>query len=98
MITKQYPGSLTNESKQAYQMAGVVLTKIYVPVHQAINDILLLAETSTDQEWHNQILYLPLWSASHLAFLSTFQPESKKPATRCWSGIPNTPDLPSSGV
>ena len=45
--------------------AGKVMTGIFevsrdVPIGVAIEDILLLAECSLDEEWKNQILYLPL--------------------------------------
>ncbi|MDA0836889.1 MAG: DUF5615 family PIN-like protein [Planctomycetota bacterium] len=41
-------------------MAGAVIGDLYIPTHLAIDDILLLTETSEDGEWHNQVLYLPL--------------------------------------
>ena len=41
-------------------MPGVVEVIRSVPVGQAIEDLLLLAECSQDGEWEGQVLYLPL--------------------------------------
>jgi hypothetical protein len=41
-------------------MAGIIEVSRDVPIGVAIEDILLLAECSLDEEWKNQILYLPL--------------------------------------
>ena len=41
-------------------MPGVVEVTRSVPVGQAIEDLLLLAECSQDGEWEGQVLYLPL--------------------------------------
>ena len=41
-------------------MAGIFEVSRDVPIGVAIEDILLLAECSLDEEWENQILYLPL--------------------------------------
>lgn len=41
-------------------MPGVIEVNRSVPIGIAIEDILLLAETSHDKEWEGQILYLPL--------------------------------------
>jgi len=41
-------------------MAGIFEVSRDVPIGVAIEDILLLAECSLDEEWKNQILYLPL--------------------------------------
>jgi len=40
--------------------AGIFEVSRDVPIGVAIEDILLLAECSLDEEWKNQILYLPL--------------------------------------
>jgi hypothetical protein len=54
-------------SRHAYErvqagkgMPGVVEVSRTVPIGQAIEDIVLLAEASMKQEWEGQILYLPL--------------------------------------
>ncbi len=41
-------------------MPGVFEVSRKVPIGQAIEDILLLAEASLEQEWEGQIRYLPL--------------------------------------
>jgi len=41
-------------------MPGVIEISRSVRIGQAIDDILLLAEQSLDNEWEGQILYLPL--------------------------------------
>lgn len=41
-------------------MPGVFAAKTAVPIGQAIEDLLLLAECSDDSEWEGQIRYLPL--------------------------------------
>jgi hypothetical protein len=41
-------------------MAGIFEVSRDLPIGVAIEDILLLAEYSLDEEWKNQILYLPL--------------------------------------
>ena len=54
-------------TKYAYQrvaagqrLPGVIEVSRAVPVSVAIEDILLLAETSLENEWEGQVLYLPL--------------------------------------
>lgn len=42
------------------RMPGVVEVSRLVPIGLAIDDLLLLAEASTEDEWQGQILYLPL--------------------------------------
>jgi hypothetical protein len=42
------------------RMPGVIEVSRTVPLGQAIEDILLLAELSLPDEWADQILYLPL--------------------------------------
>jgi hypothetical protein len=58
---------VTTMTKLAYErvqsgqcMAGVIEIGLSVPVGLAIEDILLLAEYSLDNEWEGQVLYLPL--------------------------------------
>ena len=46
--------------RAAQPMPGVIEVGETVPVGQAIEDILLLAECSLDDEWEGQIQYLPL--------------------------------------
>jgi hypothetical protein len=41
-------------------MPGVVEVSRLVPIGSVIDDLLLLAEASTENEWQGQILYLPL--------------------------------------
>ena len=63
LLTHDYrtiPRSAYERIEAGLPMAGVVLGKIQIPVHQAIEDILLLAGSSEDDEWQDQILYLPL--------------------------------------
>lgn len=51
----------TYERVQAGQrMPGVIEVSRSVPIGVAIEDILLLAESSHEAEWEGQILYLPL--------------------------------------
>ncbi|MCC6187603.1 MAG: DUF5615 family PIN-like protein [Anaerolineales bacterium] len=42
------------------RLPGVIEVSRLVPLSQAIEEILLLAELSLDGEWEGQILYLPL--------------------------------------
>jgi|SRR3990170_8601530 len=58
---------VTTITKYAYErlraskrMPGVIEVNRSVPIGVAIDDILLLAETSREGEWDGQILYLPL--------------------------------------
>lgn len=46
--------------KASQRLPGVVEVSRSVPLGRAIEDILLLAELSLDDEWEGQILYLPL--------------------------------------
>jgi len=41
-------------------MSGVFVGDTYLPVQQAIEDILLLVECSEEREWEGQVRYLPL--------------------------------------
>jgi predicted nuclease of predicted toxin-antitoxin system len=41
-------------------MAGLIVIPQTYPVGQAIEDLLLIAEVSTGEEWHGQIVFLPL--------------------------------------
>src|SRR5262249_4701622 len=41
-------------------MPGVVEVSRLVPIGLVLDDLLLLAEASTEDEWQGQILYLPL--------------------------------------
>jgi predicted nuclease of predicted toxin-antitoxin system len=41
-------------------MAGLIVIPQAYPVGQAIEDLLLIAEVSTGEEWHGQIVFLPL--------------------------------------
>jgi hypothetical protein len=58
---------VTTITKYAYEriqagqrMPGVIEVSRSVPIGRAIEDILLLAESSHEAEWEGQILYLPL--------------------------------------
>jgi hypothetical protein len=46
--------------RAAQPMSGVIEIGETVPIGQAIEDILLLAECSLDDEWEGQVHYLPL--------------------------------------
>jgi hypothetical protein len=46
--------------RSAQPMPGVIEISETVPIGQAIEDILLLAECSLDDEWEGQVPYLPL--------------------------------------
>ena len=46
--------------RAAQPMPGVIEVSETVPIGQAIEDILLLAECSLDDEWEGQVHYLPL--------------------------------------
>ncbi len=41
-------------------MAGLILVRQNYPVGQAIEDLVLIAETTTAEEWHGKIIFLPL--------------------------------------
>lgn len=41
-------------------MPGVVEVSQFIPISLTIDDLLLLAEASTEDEWQGQVLYLPL--------------------------------------
>jgi hypothetical protein len=41
-------------------MPGVVEVSQFIPISLAIDDLLLLAEVSIENEWQGQVLYLPL--------------------------------------
>jgi hypothetical protein len=41
-------------------MAGVFIGDTYLPVQQAIEDLLLLVERSEEHEWEGQVRFLPL--------------------------------------
>ena len=67
----EWPPELTHDvstlTRYAYErvqagqrLPGVVEVSRFVPLGKAIDDILLLADLSFDDEWEGQILYLPL--------------------------------------
>lgn len=41
-------------------LPGVVVCRQDIPIRQAIDDIVLLAECSEEGEWEGQVIYLPL--------------------------------------
>jgi predicted nuclease of predicted toxin-antitoxin system len=41
-------------------MAGLILVRQDYPVGQAIDDLLLIGETTTEEEWQGKIIFLPL--------------------------------------
>lgn len=54
-------------TKYAYQMmengekvSGIIELVRAIPIATAVEDILLIAECSSENEWDNQIIYLPL--------------------------------------
>jgi len=60
---------VTTMSKHAFDrvekglaMPGVIEVSQDVPIGEAIEDLVLIAECSLENEWHNQVLYLPLKS------------------------------------
>ncbi len=60
---------VTTMSKQAFDraekglaMPGVIEVSQDVPIGEAIEDLILIAEYSLENEWYNQVLYLPLKS------------------------------------
>ncbi len=60
---------VTTMSKQAFDrvekglaMPGVIEVSQDVPIGEAIEDLVLIAECSLENEWHNQVLYLPIKS------------------------------------
>ena len=45
---------------QGYQAAGVFVMRSDEPLQRLIQDILLIADTTTADEWHGQVFRLPL--------------------------------------
>ncbi len=43
-------------------MPGVIEISQDVPIGEAIEELVLIAECSLENEWHNQVIYLPLKS------------------------------------
>lgn len=41
-------------------MSGVLEVRLSLPINEVIQDILLLAEATTLEEWQNQVRYLPV--------------------------------------
>jgi hypothetical protein len=41
-------------------MTGLIVIPQAYPIGQAIEDLLLIAEVSTGEEWHSKIVFLPL--------------------------------------
>ncbi len=48
--------------KRELAMPGVIEVSQDVPIGEAIEDLILLAECSLKNEWHNQVIYLPIKS------------------------------------
>lgn len=42
------------------QMPGILAVSQYLPIGEAIEEIVLLAECSLQDEWENQVLYIPI--------------------------------------
>lgn len=60
---------VTTMSKHAYDrvkqdlpMPGVIEVSQDVPIGEAIEELILIAEYSLENEWHNQVIFLPLKS------------------------------------
>lgn len=60
---------VTTMSKHAFDrvnnklpMPGVIEVSQDVPIGEAIEELLLIAECSLENEWHNQVIYLPIKS------------------------------------
>jgi hypothetical protein len=41
-------------------MPGLIEVSQNIPIGEAIEELVLLAECSLENEWHNQVLFLPL--------------------------------------
>ncbi|MCP9449844.1 MAG: DUF5615 family PIN-like protein [Nitrospira sp.] len=41
-------------------MAGLILVPQHVPLGKVIEELVLIAETTSGEEWHGQIVFLPL--------------------------------------
>lgn len=41
-------------------MSGIVAISQYLPIGEAIEEVALLAECSLQDEWQNQVIYLPI--------------------------------------
>lgn len=46
--------------KAGLPMAGLILVRQRAPVGQAIDDLVLVAEATTAEEWYGKIVFLPL--------------------------------------
>lgn len=44
----------------ALPMAGLLLVRQESPIGRAIDDLVLIGETTTAEEWHGKIVFLPL--------------------------------------
>ena len=58
---------VTTMSKHAFdrvslnlKMPGVIEVSQDIPIGEAIEELILLAECSLENEWHNQVIFLPL--------------------------------------
>lgn len=47
---------------QGLPMPGLIEVSQDVPIGEAIEELVLIAECSLENEWHNQVIYLPLKS------------------------------------
>ncbi len=50
----------TTQLRAKQPMAGLILIPQAYPVGQAIEDLLLIAEVTTIEEWHGKMVFLPL--------------------------------------
>ena len=57
---KTIPKYAYERVRAGLSMPGVFVGDTYLPVQQAIDDVLLLAECSDEGEWDGQVRYLPL--------------------------------------
>ena len=47
---------------QGLPMPGVIEVSQDVPIGEAIEELILIAECSLENKWHNQVIYLPIKS------------------------------------
>jgi len=46
--------------EQGLRMSGVIEVSQNIPIGEAIEELILIAECSLENEWHNRVLYLPI--------------------------------------
>jgi hypothetical protein len=48
--------------EQGLKMSGVIEVSQNIPIGEAIEELILIAECSLENEWENQVIYLPIKS------------------------------------